>query len=357
MNQVFQVNIFPVKPQEALMRRYFGAYRYIYNYYRTAYITAYDRNQSRFDEDAANELLIKLVQQDRALQIVDFRVLQGALDDVNADFTEFYQGADSGKKSYPRKISDSGSRQFFRIAADANNIRCEPDYISIHGLGKLDYDGTRIEGTIRQITVTRNAPGQYLMSVFCDDMEERRYPFTGEAVGIVRGDKGFAAASTGKYYSDAPEIIELRAQMSALRKEDNELDSEALKSLRKALAKENKSFISRITTHFIKNYDRIYVEAMDDSLRDGGLLSAEDYLWKCFLEQLEKKAELNNRVYLELDADEAAALPPTVAHPTECAPKETAGDAGSSHPSPLINKARSLLATGERLSNYIEEYE
>lgn len=360
MNQVFQVRIYPVQPQESLMRRYFGAYRYIYNYFRSAYIIAYDRDQARFDEDAANQLLVQLVQQDRALQIVDYRVLQGALDDVNADFLEFYQSADSSaKKTYPRKISETGARKYFKIYADADNIRYDEDVVFVLGLGKLDHDGTRIEGTIRQIAVTHPASGQYLMSVFCDDVELRQYPPTGAAVGIVRGDNVFAVASTGKYYSDAPEILELRAQMATLRGDDPDLDSKPLKALRKELAKQNKSFISHLTTHFVKKYDRIYIEGLHPAILNHALLSAEDYLWKSFLEQLEKKADLNERVYLELDpplpapglcSDCGSEADPAA---LDFSQRWICPDCGSIH-RPEINNARNLLAAGERISNYID---
>ena len=362
MNQVFYLDIYPSALQEQRLRRYFMAHRFVYNYFRDIYAAAYERNGSRFDVEVANSLLARLIQKTPALQELNFLILQCAHDDINSDFMSFYQADDPGatKKAMPRRLSDN-MRPGCKISAEGYNVHYDREWIYIHGIGQIPHDGTWLEGVIRQLTISRPNPGHYVLIAICDDHVTRHYNFTGQAVGIVRSQRGFATASTGKHYSNAPEIEKLRGQLLVLNqqmghanhKSENSLTDEQ-KVLRKALTQENKKFVAHLSTHFIKNNDRIYIESMDEHLFEQNLLSAKDYLWKIFLEQLERKADQNERIYLEIDS------PPKMLC-SSCGQinSEVPGSASSWSCSQCnatqrceINCAQNVLQLGERLSWY-----
>ena len=186
----------------------------------------------------------------------------------------------------------------------------------------------KLKGVIKSATISKTSTGKYFVSILCEikiEVEEniKTFPKTNSNIGIDLGLEHFAILSTGEKIENPRFLI---SASKKLRREQKILSRRGLLAkqrgkslndcmnyqkqrlkvakLHEKISNQRRDFLSKLSTHLIKNHDRICMEdlASRNLMKNHRLARAiGDVSWYEFVRMLEYKAEWYGKQIIKIN--------------------------------------------------------
>ena len=192
----YKFRFYPTAAQQAALRRWFGAARWVWNHCLEYRSKAYRRRGERVTGTDYSRLLtrIKDTPGHAWLREVPATVLTQKLRDQDQAFSNFF----AGRARYPRFRSRRRHAQSVRLQIDQRRVgnyvylnqkAPEQCWLKVPGLGRVKLRWSRVPGGLpKMVTVSRDAAGRWWVSFMVREAVEPLAEST-RAVGLDRGLK------------------------------------------------------------------------------------------------------------------------------------------------------------------------
>lgn len=251
-----------------------------------------------------------LKQEHKFLYLSDASSLQHVAETLHDAFVAFFKKEKGRPQIKYRQYNGS-----FTMKCLNNNIRSiSPHYWKLPKIKELvKVSNQRVEGTIKRVTISFTASGQYYLTVLVE-CESQAFPETGDNIGIDLGLTDFVTLSNGikekmpkfhNKYKGKRLMWERRcARRRKLAKKRLGDDWRSAKNYQKARrmvakyrqkeANQRKDFLQKLSTYLVKAYDVIVIEDIKSSNLMKNHTLAEAIMrsaWRMFRDMLTYKCE------------------------------------------------------------------
>lgn len=297
VRRAFRYRIYPNTEQQHLLAVQFGHARFVYNWglrTRKEHYTEHGKGLSYYD---TTELLkdLKRDPEHAWLKDADSQVLQQKLKDLDRAYKNFFEK----RAKYPR----------FKSKRDTQSIRYPQRFqfsdsrIYLPKVGWVKAVFHRImEGTPKNVTVSKTKSGEYYVSVQCE--MEAELPASNDlpAVGVDLGLKHFAILSTGEKIEHPQHLRKserklkrLQRQLSRKRKGSQNRDKARIRLARQheTVARQRQDFLQKLSTRLVTEHGLVKLEDLNvkGMVRNHSLAkSISDSGWGAFGRLCEEKA-------------------------------------------------------------------
>jgi putative transposase len=281
-------------------------------------------------------------------EAIHSHVLQDVLARLDKTYQAFFRRLSTGEKpGYPR-FQGRNRWHSFTYKEYGNGTRLDNGYLVLAKIGRIRVQWSRpIEGTIKTVTVSREADGWYV-SFSCAEVPSQPLPLTGNDTGIDVGLKVFLVTADGvvvenpRPYRKAETKLAKAQKRVSRRKKGSHRRGKAVRLLARAhqyVQRQRRDFHHKTALLLLRAYDTIYYEAIQaanlstrpapKSDGNGGYLhngakakaglnkSIQDAGWSQFLIILTfkaacagKRAEAVNPAYTSQDCSDCGARVP-----------------------------------------------
>ena len=313
MYKSFKYRLYPDEEQKILLEKHFGCTRFVYNYFLGLKQKQYNESgtSGTYNQLAKELVSLKYSENYDWLKEINSQALQQSLKDLFTAYDKFF----TKKSKYPKfkkKREKNSFRvpQFCRIDITKNVIYI-PKFTK-KGI-KLRYHRQH-QGTIKSMTISKTASGNYYVSVLClipDSLSISTLSKTKKSIGIDLGIKDYIVCSDNFSYSSFPknEIEKLRRKLKRYQRHFSrkQKGSKNREKLRKKIAKIYEKihsikidYFQKLSLELLKNYDTIFIEDLNIKYllqKSYHTLSRNisEMSWNSFITILSYKALWNNK--------------------------------------------------------------
>ena len=309
--------LYPNANQRTLIAKTLGCCRFVFNRFLNERKTVYkNTGKSLSYVDQCKELpKMKLNPDTIWLNEVDSTALQNTVRNLEDSFDNYFLGLEKGRKvEYPKFKRKHDYTQSYRSTFVNNNIRfADANHIQLPKLGLVKCKfPMKVEGVIKNATVTRESDGTYSVSLMCEVPKPEIPEKTGKAVGIDLGIKTLAVTSDGKEYDNPRTFSRNRKKLA---REQRKLSRKTkggknYAKQRKKVAKVHKKIRNqrldashKMTRELVNQYDVICIENLNVSGMKRSKLAREisDASWGEIRRQLNYKSEWAGKKLITID--------------------------------------------------------
>lgn len=192
----YYFRLYPSPQQAELLRKHFGACRFVYNRFLAERKAIYDATgcTPNYNSDAAR--LTKLKQELEWLYEIDSQALQAELRQLDTAYSRFFKKLAELPKFHNKKTD----RHSFPVP---QGVKIKNDRLHIPKFK----EGIRVrlhrpvEGKIKHATVSMNRAGQYFVSI-CVERETAPLPKIEKEIGVDLGLKDLVTCSDGQVFEN-----------------------------------------------------------------------------------------------------------------------------------------------------------
>ena len=325
INKSFKFRLYPTKEQEILIIKNIGCSRFIYNSMlaerKQAYEELKDNKDKLWQYKYKTEKQYK--EENEWLKEAESSSLQQARIDLSNAYMNFFKslsGKNKGNSGFP-KFHKKGQKDSYRIMCNSNNVKLDFDNkkVKIPKLGWVKYHDDRIFETsyISSVTISKSKTDKYFASFLVrfeiDDIEKIKYSDDLIIKGLDMSMDKFYIDNEGKYpeyyklyRQNQKKLAYLQRQVSKKKLGSSNRKKAQMKvnKLCEKIANSRKDFIEKLSTTLIRENDVIVVEslnmkAMAQCLNLGK--SVNDLAWGMFVNRLEQKIELTDKLLIKAD--------------------------------------------------------
>lgn len=267
VHRAFRYRIYPNKAQQAALAVQFGHARYVFNWGLATRKEHYEKHGKGLSYADTTALLrdLKRTEDHSWLRDADAQVLQQKLKDLDSAYKNFFKQ----RAKYPRfksKHEQQSIRYPQRFVFNGNRI-----YLPKVGWVKAVFH-RNMEGTPKNVTVSRTKSGEFYASVQCE-MEVELPDHNGKpAVGVDVGLKHFAVLSTGErvehpqYLRRAERKLKrLQRRLSRKKKGSANRDKARIAVARqhRRVARQRKDFLDKLSYRLVNEHGVVRLEDLN----------------------------------------------------------------------------------------------
>ena len=196
MLRATRYRIYPTDAQSLHFRRSFGCCRFAYNYALNLVNETYRETGKGLGRFAIQKAITELKKEHEWMSEPYSQCLQVVALNLSRAFINFFER----RAGYPSFKSKHRKQSI----SYPQNVKVLGDCLKFPKIGKVDAVIHRdIEGTVKTVTVSMNAKGQFFASVLVDDGKDTPAQSTdGKAIGIDLGLTHFAITSDGSKFDN-----------------------------------------------------------------------------------------------------------------------------------------------------------
>lgn len=321
MIKAFKYRIYPTDEQKLLLAKHFGHCRWVYNWGLETKQKAYKETGKSPSKFGLSNMLPSMKKQEATIWLkeVNAQSLQAALENLDMAFNAFF----NKRSEFPKFKSKNSSKQSFTIPWGV----------------KVDYDHGRvwlpkfkealkiklsrkIVGRITKSTVSKNAAGEYHISILAnDELESPTKPVLvdkHEVLGIDVGIKDFCVTSEGEVVEN-PKFLRSKQERLALLQRRLSHKQKGSKNRKKAQLKvarlhqtivnKRTDFLHKLSTRLVRENQAIAREDLNvrGMMQNHKLARAiSEVAWTQFDSMCTYKTEWYGKWYLQIGRFEAS---------------------------------------------------
>ena len=304
----YRFRICPNKEQQAVLARYFGSVRFVYNHFLAERKRQYEETSRSDNYYAQAKTLTELKHSEEFswLSEINSQTLQHALRHLETAYVNFFRG----NAKFPSFKSKKAKNSFTvpqHCTISGNRI-----YIPKFKEGIKVKEHRKVKGIVKSMTISLTPSGKYYVSILskenCETIDK-----TGKVVGIDLGLKDFVITSDGKKYKNHRYLKQYEKELATAQKHlsRKQHGSNSYEKQRRKVARIYEKIANcrmdnqhKVSLDLIRNYDVICLEDLNikGMVKNRRLAKAiNDASWGQFVSMLSYKAELNDKQVVKID--------------------------------------------------------
>ena len=300
--------IYPNKEQQAVLARYFGSVRFVYNHFLAERKKQYEETSRSDNYYAQAKTLTELKHSEEFswLSEINSQTLQHALRHLETAYVNFFRG----KAKFPSFKSKKAKNSFTvpqHCTIEGNRI-----YIPKFKEGIKVKEHRKVKGIIKSMTISLTPSGKYYVSILSKENYET-IDKTDKVVGIDLGLKDFVITSDGKKYKNHRYLKQYEKELATAQRHlsRKQHGSNSYEKQRRKVARIYEKISNcrtdrqhKVSLDLVRNYDIICLEDLNikGMVKNHRLAKAiNDASWGQFVSMLSYKAELNDKQVVKID--------------------------------------------------------
>lgn len=310
INRTYKFRLYPNKEQETILAKHFGCVRFVYNYFLAQRKKQYEetKKSSNYYEQAKELTQLKKNPAFSWLREINSQTLQHSLLHLQTAYSNFFRGNARFPRFHSKKNGGSFSvPQHFRV--EGGKI-----YLPKFNTGIKFVESRKIEGELRNMTVTVTPSGKYYVSIM-SKVVYNPVEKTNSRVDIDLGLKDLAVTSDGERFSSnkfislyARKLRSAQKHLSRKKKGSSSRNRQRVKVARiqEKISNSRLDKLHKMTTNLVRRYDVICcedlnVKAMERKQKKRLTKYIADAGWGMFVNLLQYKAEWHDRKVVKVD--------------------------------------------------------
>ena len=306
--RTYKFRIYPSKKQQAILARYFGSVRFVYNHFLAERKQQYEETQHSDDYYKQAKSLTELKKQEEYswLKEINSQTLQHALRHLETAYVNFFRGTAKFPNFKSKKNKNS-----FSVPQNCS-LSSGRIYIPKFKEGIKVKEHRKVKGLVKQMTISLTPTGKYYVSILTEELYEAIQK-ANKSVGIDLGLKDFVITSEGKKYKNHRYIKQYEKELAIAQKHlsRKQHGSNSYEKQRRKVAKIHEKISScrldmqhKVSLDLIRKYDIICLEDLNikGMVKNHRLAkSISDVSWGQFVSILIYKAEQNDKQVIKID--------------------------------------------------------
>ena len=304
----YRFRIYPNKEQQAVLARYFGSVRFVYNHFLAERKKQYEETGRSDNYYVQAKILTELKHSEEFLWLseINSQTLQHALRHLETAYVNFFRG----KAKFPT-FKSKKAKNSFSIPQHCT-ISDGRIYIPKFKEGIKVKEHRKVKGNIKSMTISLTPSGKYYVSILSKE-NYKAIDKTGKVVGIDLGLKDFVITSDGRKYKNHRYLKQYEKELATAQKHlsRKQHGSNSYEKQRRKVARIYEKISNcrtdrqhKVSLDLIRNYDVICLEDLNikGMVKNHRLAKAiNDASWGQFISMLSYKAELNDKQVVKIN--------------------------------------------------------